>query len=353
MPSHFGLLEVTRKMPGADVGGLLRSGVASLCLAAGVLHVSAAADHRGMAGHVAFFLVVAVAQSALGAAILLARPGRWLAAGAVVNLAVALVWVLSRTTGLPVDGSSEPEAIGIKDGIATMVEIGAAAGAGLWWLLPDGARRVALPSGRLAAALLGTGVWAVGAAGLFAGHTHSPGHTHAAQAAHAPAAPNGAEHPHSGDPGHHDDHARRAADDAVAAGSGAGNHTHADASHDTAHDPADHHPAPEARPTAITTSAAGAHGHGSSLHHSEAQPVPNRAAGHHHDDVAAGPAQDGSGHEGEGHDRRHNGSAGGDHRRSGDDHDHNHDKGGSGNDKGDEDGGASPLEDVLKMIRPR
>ena len=41
MSSHFRLLEVPRTMPGADVGGLLRSGVISLCLAAGVLHVSA------------------------------------------------------------------------------------------------------------------------------------------------------------------------------------------------------------------------------------------------------------------------------------------------------------------------
>ena len=41
-------------------------------------------------------------------------------------------------------------------------------------------------------------------------------------------------------------------------------------------------------------------------------------------------------------------------RTSGDDHDHNHDEGGSGNDEGDEDSGAaSPLEDVLKLIRPR
>ena len=334
MPSHFRLLEVPRTMPGADVGGLLRSGVISLCLAAGVLHVSAAADHRGMAGHVAFFLVVAVVQSALAAAILLARPARWLAVGAAVNLAVALVWVLSRTTGLAVDGSSASEAIGFKDGIATMLEIGAAAGAGLWWLLPDGARRVALPSGRLATTLLGTGVWAVSAAGLFAGHTHSPGHTHAAQHAHAPAAPNVVEHPHSGAPGHQDDHARLAAHDAVPAGSGDGGHPHAAASQVATHDPADHHHEPEARPTPGRTSAAGAHDHGTVHHHNEAQAAPSHAAGDRHDHAPASPAQDDPGH-------------------VGDDHDHNHDEGGSGNDTGDEDGGASPLEEVLKLIQPR
>lgn len=332
-------------MPGADVGGLLRSGVASLCLAAGVLHVSAAADHRGMAGHVVFFLVVAVAQSALGAAVLLARPGRWLAVGTAVNLAAALVWVLSRTTGLPVDGSPAPEAIGFKDGIATMIEIGAAAGAGLWWLLPDGARRVALRSGRLAVTLLGTGVWAVGAAGLFAGHTHSSGHTHAAQHAHATPAPHGSEHPPSEDPGHHDNHVRRAAHDISAAGSGDGGHTHTAVSHGTAHDAADHHRAPEAHGPALRTSAAAVHDHGSTDRPSETQPVPDPAAGHHHDEVAAGPAQDGPGRGGEGHDDQHPGDD--------NDHDHNHDENRSGEGKGDEDGGASALEDVLRLIQPR
>jgi hypothetical protein len=335
-------------MPGADVGGLLRSGVAYLCLAAGVLHVSAAADHRGMAGHVAFFLVVAVGQSALGAAILLARPGRWLALGAGVNLAVALVWVLSRTTGLPVDGSSPAEAIGFKDGIATMIEMGAAAGAGLWWLLPDGARRVALPSGRLAATMLGTGVWAVGAAALFAGHAHSPGHTHAAQHAHATGTPNAAPpnvaaHPHGGDPGHHGDQARPPAHGAIAAGPVDGGHTHAAASQAAPH--ADHHHGPQGRAPVITTSAAGAHDHGSRHHSSETQPASSPAAVPHHDHIAPGPAQGDSGQGGESH--------AGDHRHSGDNHDHNHEEGGSGESRGDEDGGASPLEDILKLIQPR
>ncbi|HKY76956.1 MAG TPA: hypothetical protein VJS45_12495 [Acidimicrobiia bacterium] len=343
-------------MPGADVGGLLRSGVASLCLAAGVLHVSAAADHRGMAGHVAFFLVVASLQSALGAAVLLARPGRWLAVATAVNLAAALVWTFSRTTGLPVDGSPVPEAIGFKDGITTMIEIGAAAGAGLWWLLPDGARRVVLPSGRLATTLLGTGVWAVGAAGLFAGHTHSPGHTHAAQHARATSAASADAHPHSGESGHHDDHARRAGDDGSTAvsgdgASGDGAHDHANASHGAAHHLAGHRHGAESQAPALRTPAAGAHDHDPRHHHDAAQPVPGHAAGHHHDQVATAPAQDGPGHGGEGHGHRHDGGAGGDHRHPADDH--NHEDNGSGRGRGDEDGGASPLEDVLKLIQPR
>ena len=332
-------------MPGADVGGLLRSWVAALCLAASVLHVSAAADHRGMGGHVAFFLAIAIIQSILAAAVLWTRPGRWLSAGAVVNLAIAFIWVLSRTTGLPVDGSSAPEAIGLKDGISTVLEIGTAAGAGLWWLLPEGARRVGLPSGRRATALVGTGVWAVGAAGLFAGHTHSPGHTHAGQHAAAP------------EPGH--DHATPGGSETTAAPLDDG-HTHGSAPASVSapasatHHTADEHHQPEARLATIRTSAHSGHDHGNSHPHREPQPAPSRAAGHRHDHdpVAAHPAEDGPGHEGDGHDHRHE-DGGGDHRHSGEDHDHRHDEGGSGNEKGDEDGGPSPLEDVLKLIRPR
>ena len=140
-------------MPGTDVDGLLRSAVASLCLAAGVLHMSAAADHAGMANHVAFFVLVAIGQSALAAAVLWGRPRRWFAAAAGANLAVVVVWALSRTTGLPVDGTSVPEAIGFKDGISTVLEIGVLAGAGLWWLLPETARHAVIPSRRLASTL--------------------------------------------------------------------------------------------------------------------------------------------------------------------------------------------------------
>src|SRR5687768_7406227 len=175
-------------MPGTDVDGLLRSGVASLCLAAAALHMSAAADHAGMASHEAFFVLVAIGQSALAAAVLWGCPGRWLAAAAGGNLAVVLIWALSRTTGLPVDGTSASEAIGFKDGISTVLELGVIASAGLWWLLPEAARHAVIPSRRLASAVMGTGVWALGASGLFAGHTHSAGHTHGAAHAHGAAA---------------------------------------------------------------------------------------------------------------------------------------------------------------------
>jgi hypothetical protein len=337
-------------MPGGDVDGLLRSGVASLCLAAGVLHMSAAADHRGMAGHVAFFLIVAAVQSALAAGVLWGGRRRpWLVGAAAVNLAVAAVWVLSRTTGLPVDGSSVPEAIGFKDGISTLLEIGAVAGAGFWWLLPEASRSVALSSRRLASALLGTGVWALGASGLFAGHTHSAGHAHEGRhphgAAHAHGAQTvtagpesvGAEHTHGGIPVPHGDHAN-SPKSTVAAGAPPDGHFHEGAVETSAHDAAGHHHAPDVRLAAGAPASAHGHGGQSQSHsHGESKgPVPTESSGHRHPDAAT--------------DSGAHGEPGHDHDRQGEGHDHD---GGHSGDDHDEDGGTSALEDLLKLIQPR
>jgi hypothetical protein len=320
-------------MPGVDVGGLLRSGVAITCVAAGVLHLSAAADHRGMGGHVAFFVLVAAAQSALGASVLWARrPGRWLAVAAAANLAVVVVWAVSRTTGLPVDGSSTPEAMGFKDAVSTLFEFGAVAGAGMWWLLPEPARQLPLVSRRLASALLGTGVWALGAAGLLAGHTHSAGHTHGGghdhgtvQAEATSAHADNAAHSHGVqgaaadpvraiDPAHEADHAHQA--DVVTSAVGP-----------AAHDPVGHQHAPAGR-----TAASSAPGTTPNVH------------GHHHEPEKTAPAPtEGHDHEGShGHDRA---SGGGDHQKDDDDHDHSGDAG--------EPRPGSPLDDVLKLLQPR
>lgn len=345
------LPEVARNMAGADVDGSLRSGIASLCLAAGALHMSAAADHEGMAGHVAFFVIVAVAQSAMGAALLWTRrPGRWLAAAAAANLAVAAVWVLSRTTGLPVDGASVPEAIGWKDGISSMLEIGVVAAAGLWWLLPEAARRAALGSRRLASTVLGTGIWAVGAAGLFAGHTHSPGHTHSAGHAHAGAHADGDSHTHEGKAAGVGVQLAAAPHDH---GADADDHDHALAL-DAATDDPGHHHEPDAGAVA-NAAVARPHDHDHGPGHDDDQeqvdapavatrPGAMRPAAHRHSNAASdappgdpGPGDDG----GDSHD--HASGAGhhsDDHDPSDDHHRHDDDTG-------------SPLDQVLKLIQPR
>jgi hypothetical protein len=337
-------------MPGANVDGLLRSCVAAMCLAAGVLHVSAAADHRGMGGHVAFFVLIAMAQTALAASVAWGRSAGWLTLAALGNLAVALVWVLSRTTGLPVDGSSTPEAMGFKDGIATLLELGAVAGAGMWWLLPDSARQLPLQSRRLAWAMLGTGVWALGASGLFAGHTHSAGHTHGAGHGHGTHPVNGAAHlaaPEAGDG--HGDHGHPAATAAAVAPTTGGHH-HSDGAGGPAVSPAAHHHEHTARPVG-SVAASGSHDGG---HHdvTAASPVPHQASGHRHATAVGGPAPAG---DDDGHDGAHDHDGNDDHHGTSPDRDdraHDHDHDGSAEDRDDGEGG-SALDELLKLIQPR
>jgi hypothetical protein len=148
-----------------------------MALASAVIHASAAADHQGWALHVVFFLVVAAAQSALAAAVLGGRSGRWVAVTAAFNGAVAVIWLLSRTVGLPVEGAAVAEPIGFKDGISTLLEFGIVAGAGLLAALPEAARRIALSTGPLASIVIAAGAWGLGVSGLVARHTHDD-HVH-------------------------------------------------------------------------------------------------------------------------------------------------------------------------------
>lgn len=97
-----------------------------LVLSAGAIHLLATIDHvadswlRG-----AFFALAATGQLAAGAW-MYRRPDdrRALLAAGITCAAVALVWGISRTTGLPlgVDGG-EVQSVGVADGIATLEEL--------------------------------------------------------------------------------------------------------------------------------------------------------------------------------------------------------------------------------------
>ncbi len=81
---------------------------------------------------------------------------RLLTAGAVANVAVAAVWLVSRTTGLPIGpGAGRPEPVGVKDVLATADELGLA-------LL------VALVLARIAAPRLAPVAWAFAVASAIA-----------------------------------------------------------------------------------------------------------------------------------------------------------------------------------------
>ena len=104
------------------LGDVLRWLAVAACAGAAVIHFAYAPTHiEEDATHGTFFLVTAWLQLGLAFALARWRTDRrpWLAAGA-VNGAVAAVWVLTRTAGLP---GEAPEPVGFPDTLATALEV--------------------------------------------------------------------------------------------------------------------------------------------------------------------------------------------------------------------------------------
>jgi hypothetical protein len=99
--------------------------IAGLAWAAGLIHLQAAIDHADESRlYAVLFVLLAVAQAGWGVA-LCRHPARsLLRAGVAGSLGVVVVWVLSRTVGLPVGPDlGNPEAPGPLDVIATADEL--------------------------------------------------------------------------------------------------------------------------------------------------------------------------------------------------------------------------------------
>lgn len=108
--------------------------LAGLAATAGIIHLVATIEHVGVDWELTvFFALVGAGQLAAGWRIY--RDGadaRLLALVAAGSVAVALLWVFSRTTGLPFGpDAGEVTAIGVGDTIATLLEFAFAALAGL------------------------------------------------------------------------------------------------------------------------------------------------------------------------------------------------------------------------------
>jgi hypothetical protein len=114
--------------------------LSALAWATAFIHVLAATHHyREWALYGVFFTVLAPAQAIWGGLVFQQIGGRrLLALGGLVNLGVALIWAMSRTTGIPIGPSPwQPEALGWHDVMATLNELAMAAiVAGLLGLLP-------------------------------------------------------------------------------------------------------------------------------------------------------------------------------------------------------------------------
>jgi hypothetical protein len=160
------------------LGDTLRALVVACCIGAAVVHFAYAPVHIDEdAFHGVFFLAVAWAQLTLAFALARWREARWpWLAAAGVNAAVAAVWVISRTAGVP---GSDAEPVGFPDALATGLEVVAVAGA-LLALRPAVATR---PVARLhpvlggVAALALMGVVSASVTPSLAGeHNHADGH---------------------------------------------------------------------------------------------------------------------------------------------------------------------------------
>jgi len=146
--------------------------LAGLAAVAGTIHLVATLEHIGENwGLVAFFAIVGVVQL-LAAWSVYTRPEdlrilKWIAAGSV---AIALLWLWSRTIGLSFGPETGRRKVGVGDTIATLFELSFAAIVGL--VLRHGERAVAWLGGglgvRLTCAILSLGLMmaAVG------GHQH-------------------------------------------------------------------------------------------------------------------------------------------------------------------------------------
>jgi hypothetical protein len=98
---------------------------AVISVAAAVVHASVAPAHFGEGMLFGVLFVVAAQLQAGWAWLSWAGPSRRvLVAGAALNVGVALVWLWSRTTGLPVGPEAwEPEPVGLLDVQASVDEI--------------------------------------------------------------------------------------------------------------------------------------------------------------------------------------------------------------------------------------
>ncbi len=113
-----GMEELRTSRPAA-LAGLLTVG-------AGLVHAAASGSHNGDATLGKLFAATAIVQVVVGA-LAVFRPSRAvLAAVAAVNSVSVAAWVASRTTGIPFVASlSAPEAVGVQDLMATLLEAAA------------------------------------------------------------------------------------------------------------------------------------------------------------------------------------------------------------------------------------
>ncbi len=137
----------------------------SLSLGAAAIHFTVMPEHFQEWWASGLFFIVAAWFQAWWALLFALRSSRVLAAvGALVNGAIVVAWVASRTVGLPFGPhAGEVEPVGIADVVATAFEV-LIVGGGALVALGAGRRAIAGAKMRIAPAVMAGTVWAVGVA---------------------------------------------------------------------------------------------------------------------------------------------------------------------------------------------
>ena len=187
------------------VAWVLRWSMAVLLLGAAGIHFAAMGEHAGVSWtHGLFFGIVAWAQVMLAALLVLGPARRSIQAMIVLNFAVIVVWIVSRTVGIAIGTDGTPESIGFADALCAAFEA-LAIGLGLLVICGGVARRrIRLSSGWAIAGLIAIVVAALSSFGFSPAIADGSGggHTHGAtDAVAAPAAGSAAPAAHVHDHG--------------------------------------------------------------------------------------------------------------------------------------------------------
>jgi len=168
-----------------DAAVAVRALVAACAFGAAAIHFGFAPDHFGESRfHGAFFFLAGWAQLAFGLAVILKPSRTVLRIGILLNVAIVVLWVVSRVAGMPFgDNPWVAEAATFPDVLATVLEVLAIVGSYL--LLTGGPERRALPRTAAVVGAIGVALALVGlttasvAPALSGGHSHGvAGHSH-------------------------------------------------------------------------------------------------------------------------------------------------------------------------------
>ena len=159
------------------LGQVVRVVAAAASLGAAAVHTSALSQHAFDVVHAGTFMAMAIFQAFWAYLVLRSTGGRVLLAGAVGHGAILVLWLVSRTTGLPdwLPGAPGAEPAGLKDVAATLLAVAALAAIDLLSRRDAAARRIrATRAGAAVGAIVLAAVVLAGAGSFAAGHEHNP-----------------------------------------------------------------------------------------------------------------------------------------------------------------------------------